>query len=138
MIDPLRQLKFLPWRSLFQVSAFTTLIVVALEFLLELGYIQSYVIRSTLSRLLYAPMLGLLMQFAVAVGIGVLAVYLLERLKQQVRINTASLWALVLCLLLLLLLKSLLPIPAFLVAVNQVQLIGIVLGVFWKGRAYWR
>ncbi|MBV8883696.1 MAG: peptide chain release factor 1, partial [Chroococcidiopsidaceae cyanobacterium CP_BM_RX_35] len=119
MTDPLRRLKFLPWRSLIQVSALVTLIVVVLEFLLVLGYEQSPGIRSaivTLSR----PPLGLLLPFAIAVGLGALAVYLLERLHQQVSINTSCLWALVLCLALLLLFKSLVPqIPAILVAFNE-------------------
>jgi len=41
MRDPLRRLKFLPWRSLLQVSALTALIVAVLEFLLALGYAQA-------------------------------------------------------------------------------------------------
>ena len=136
MTDPLRRLKFLPWRSLIQVSALTTLIVVVLEFLLALGYTQTSVIRSTLS-ILYAPPLGLLMIIASAVGVGALAVYLLERLYRQMVINTASLWALVLCLVVFLLLKSLL-LTSVLVNLSQIQLVGIILGVFWKGRPYWR
>ena len=135
MSDPLRRLKFLPWRSLLQVAALTTIIVAVLEFLLGLGYTHP-VIHSTLS-MLYASPLGLLINFAVAVGVGALGVYLLERFAQKVIINTASLWALVLCLALLLFLKSLL-LPPVLVDLNQTQLIGIVLGVFWKGRPYWR
>ncbi len=136
MTDPLRRLKFLPWRSLIQVSALTTLIVVVLEFLLALGYTQTSVIRGTLS-ILYAPPLGLLMIIAAAVGVGALAVYLLERLYRQMVINTASLWALVLCLAVFLFLKSLL-LPSVLVDLSQIQLVGIILGVFWKGRPYWR
>ena len=77
------------------------------------------------------------MAFAVAVGVGALAVYLLERLD-RLSINTASLWTLVLCLALLLFLKSLL-LPTVLVDVNnEIQLVGIVIGVFWKSRPYWR
>jgi len=137
MTDPWRRLKFLPWRSLFQVSALVTIIVVVLEFLLALGYTQSTVIRSLLS-ILFAPSLELLLTFAVALGVGALAVYMLERFYQQVSINTASLWALVLSLAVLFLVKSLLPLPSVLVSLNEVQLIGIILGVFWKGRPYWR
>ena len=134
----MRRLKFLPWRSLIQVSALVTLIVVVLEFLLVLGYEQSSGIRSAIV-ILNRPPLGLLLPFAVAVGLGALAVLLLERLHQQVSINTGCLWALVLCLALLLLFKSMVPqIPAILVAFNEIQLIGIIVGVFWKGRPYWR
>ncbi len=137
MTDPLRRLKYLPWRSLFQVSGIALIIVIVLEFLLALGYTNSSVIRSMLS-ILFAPPLGILLILAAAVGVGVLAVYLLERLYQQVRINTASLWALVLCLALVLFVKSLLPLPALLVNLSYIQLMGIVVGVFWKGRPYWQ
>ncbi len=137
MRDSLRRLKFLPWRSLLQVSALTTLIVAVLEFLLALGYTQTPVIRQALS-ILYAPPLGILTTFATAIGVGALAVYLLERLYRQVIINTASLWTLVLCLAVFLFLKSLLPILPVLVDLSEIQLLGIVLGVFWKSRPYWR
>ena len=134
----MRRLKFLPWRSLIQVSALVTVIVAVLEFLLLLGYEQSLGIRSALITL-NKPPLGVLLPLAIAVGLGALAVYLLERLHQQVSINTGCLWALVLCLAIFLLLKSLVPqIPAILVAFDEVQLLGIIVGVFWKGRPYWR
>lgn len=137
MTDPLRRLKFLPWQFLFQVSALVTLTVVILEFLLGLGYTQSPIIRRILS-VLFAPSLELLLKFAVAVGLGASAVYLLERLHQQVIINTASLWALVPCLLLGFFVKSLLPLPSILTSLDEIMLIGVIVGVFWKGRPYWR
>ena len=137
MANPLRRLKFLPWRSLLQVATLTTLIVIVLEFLLTLGFIQSAVIERTLS-FIYTGSLGLLITFATAVGIGAIAVYILERFYKQVIINSAILWALVLCLALLFLLKSLIPLTPILIRLDQTQLIGIILGVFWKGRPYWR
>ncbi len=137
MANPLRRLKFLPWRSLLQVATLTTLIVVVLEFLLTLAFIQFPVIKSTLS-FMYAGSLGLLITFATAIGVGAIAVYILERFYQQVIINSASLWALILCLALLFLLKSLIPLMPILISLDQTQLIGIILGVFWKGRPYWR
>lgn len=137
MTDPLRSLKYLPWSALLQVSALTTLIVVFVEFILASGYKQSDLVRRLLS-LVYARPLGLFTAIAVAAGVGVLAVYLLERFYQQVFINSASLWALVVCLFLLLILKSLLPVPPFLVKMDETRLIGIAIGVFWKGRRYWR
>lgn len=137
MTNPLRRLKFLPWRSLIQVSALTTVLVVVLEFLLTLGYIQSPPIKRTLS-FIYSGPLSLLVTFATAVGVGALAVYLLERFYQQVIIDGASLWALVLCLSLFLFLKSLIPLMPILVSLGQIQLIGIILGISWKGRPYWR
>jgi hypothetical protein len=137
MANPLRRLKFLPWRSLLQVAILTTLIVVVLEFFLTLGFIQSAVIERTLS-FIYTGSLGLLITFGTAIGVGVIAVYILERFYKQVIINSAILWALVLCLALLFLLKSLIPLTPILIRLDQTQLIGIILGVFWKGRPYWR
>ena len=137
MANPLRRLKFLPWRSLLQVSALTSIILVVLEFLLTLGYTQSPAIKRTLS-FLYTGSLGLLMTFVTAIGVGAIAVYLLERFYQRVIINTANLWALVLCLAVFLLLKSLLPLMSILISLDQLQLVGIIIGIFWKGRPYWR
>lgn len=137
MANPLRRLKFLPWRSLLQVSALTTIILVVLEFLLTLGYTQSSAINRTLS-FMYTGSLGLLMTFVTAIGVGAMAVYLLERFYQKVIINTANLWALVLCLAVFLLLKSLLPLMPILISLDQLQLVGIILGIFWKGRPYWQ
>ncbi|MCL1472262.1 peptide chain release factor 1 [Argonema antarcticum] len=137
MSDPLRSLKYLPWLSLFQVSAFTTLIVAILEFLLNLGLRYSSLIRATLSSL-YAPPLGVLMIFLVAASVGILAVCLLERFYPQVRINGNVLWALVPCLALVLSLKLLLPLPVVLVNLQGTQLMGLPLGIFWQGQRYWR
>ena len=140
MSNPLRRLKFLPWRSLFLLSAVVTLIVIFLDLLFTLGYNLSPAIESVLT-LLYAPPLGVLVRFAVAVGVGALAVELLERLFQNVVVSIAVLWALVFCLALCLVLRALLPIPPDVLVNlynNEVQLLGIVIGVFWKGRPYWR
>lgn len=136
MTDPLRRLQYLPWRSLLQISGLTFILVTLLELLLSLGTRHSPLIRNTLS-LMFLPPLGILIFMAAAVGVGALAVYLWGRYYPQVLINSGSLWALVPCLLLFLLVKSLLPIPG-LVNLTYPQLLGIIVGVFWKGRPYWR
>ena len=134
MSDPIRRLQLLPWRSLLQVSILTAFIVFILELLLVWGFTHSSIIRGTI-KVLYSPPLGIVMPIAVSVGIGALAVYLCERLFTQVLLNTSSLWALVVCLLLALVLKSLLPLS---IDLSDFTLVGIILGVFWKGRSYWR
>lgn len=134
MTDPLRSLKYLPWRSLFQVSALTIGIVAALEIILNFALTKSSII-SKIFNLLFAPPLGLLMAFFLAVGVGALAVYLLERFYTQTTISKNSLWALVLCLILILWLKVLLIEPLILY-LNEIQAIGMILGIFWKGRPY--
>jgi hypothetical protein len=72
------------------------------------------------------------MTFFTAIGVGAMAVYLLERFYQKIIINTANLWALVLCLAVFLLLKSLLPLMPILISLDQLQLVGIILGIFGK------
>jgi len=134
----LDQLKRLPWRSLLQVAALTTVIIAVGEAILFWAFSESFISRNLLKLLLYGPF-GILMPVAAAIGLGALAVYLLERQCTQVSINSSNLWALVPCLLLTLWLKSLLPLDSFgLLSLSQPVLIGIIVGVFWKGRPYWR
>lgn len=137
MSNPLDRLKNLPWQELLQIAALTNAIVIVLELFLGWGFAQSPIVRNIL-KLLYSSSLGVLIPVATAVGMGALAVYIFEQRQQQFLLNSSSLWALVVCLLLGLALKSLLPVPAFLVDLSETTLIGIVLGVFWKGRPYWR
>lgn len=129
--------KYLPWRSLLRVSGLTIVVIIFLEVLLSVGYTQLPAIHYILS-VLYAPPLGIVTICAVAVSVGVLAVYLLERYYPQVPINTATLWALVACLALVLFLKSLLPLQGLLVNFTYPQFLAVALGVFWRGRPYWR
>ncbi|MEG4403661.1 peptide chain release factor 1 [Microcoleus sp. MON2_D5] len=137
MSNFLRRLKLLPWREMLQIAALVNCIVVGLELFLAWGFTQSRAIRNGLT-LLYGSSLGILIPFAAAVGMGALAVYFLEYWQQQFLLNRISLWVLVLCLLLGLVLKSFLPIPASLASLSETALIGIMVGVFWKGRPYWR
>ena len=137
MADPLRRLKHLPWRSLLQVSGLTILIIIFLELFLSVAYSQSLALRRLLS-VLSTPPLGTVMLFAIAVGVGVLSVYLLERFHPRLFLNNATLWALVPCLVFVVVLKLLLPVPPLLMHLNLPQLMGMVVGIFAKGRPYWR
>ncbi|MEG3989324.1 peptide chain release factor 1 [Microcoleus sp. S28C3] len=137
MSNFLRRLKLLPWREMLQIAALVNSIVIGLELFLAWGFTQSRAIRNGVT-LLYGSSLGILIPFAAAVGMGALAVYFLEYWQQQFLLNRISLWVLVLCLLLGLVLKSFLPIPASLASLSETALIGIAVGVFWKGRPYWR
>lgn len=136
MSNPFSRLKYLPWRSLLQVAGLTTLIVAALELFLAWAMTQSDSLLRAF-RLMYSPPLGILILFGFALAMGVLAVYICERWNRII-LNASTLWALAFCLLLGLFLKSLLPIPALLVELSQISFIAIVVGVFWKGRPYWR
>jgi hypothetical protein len=135
MSNPLRRLKFLPWTTLFQDAALTVLITTLLDILV--GSLNTPLVRQTYI-LLFSPPLGILMLIAVSMAVGALAVYLLEKIFSQVVINAAVLWALIPCLVIMIILKSWLPIPFVLIDANQSSLLGIVLGVFLKGWNYWR
>ncbi|MEC4892243.1 MAG: peptide chain release factor 1 [Oscillatoria sp. PMC 1051.18] len=137
MNDPLRSFKLQPWRSLSLVAGVTIAIAMIGEGLLIWGYTQSSVLHSFLN-FLFSPPLGIILSLAAAVGVGVLGVYLCEQWQRQVILNSGSLWALVLCLAVGILLKSLLPLPPLLVGFSYETVIFLMVGVFWKGRPYWR
>ncbi|KAM3095954.1 hypothetical protein ACKFKG_11870 [Phormidesmis sp. 146-35] len=138
MFDPLRRLKFLPWTALLQVALVTVAIVAAFDVLIIQIFGAIPAALEVLTTVLSSPLI-LLIELAIAVGIGALSVAILERWFQRVPITNASLWALVPCLALWLLLLSFLPIPVALVPqISIFQIVGTVLGVFWKGRSYWR
>jgi hypothetical protein len=136
MNDPLRSLKLLPWRSLLKYAAITIAIATAFDFLLMLVLIYVVPLRK-MFLIILAPPLGIVIEIAIALGIGALAVYLTERQRDFI-LNTSTLWALVACLILCLWIKSLLPIPSLLLNLSELSSIGIILGVFWKSRPYWR
>lgn len=131
MRDPLWRLKRLPWLILLQDALLAVLIATACEYLLiVLGVVNLY-------RLM--PLLSMLLPFAAAVGVGALAVMLMERLFRNVLLDTATLWALVPCLALAILIKEAIPqAPTFLIYLSYTQLVGLLLGISIKGRRYWR
>ena len=138
MNDPLRRLKFLPWISLLQISLITVLVAIAFDVLLVQIATAVPVILNLLTKLLNSP-IGVLIRLAVPVGIGALAVAILERWFRQVMITNSTLWALVPCVALWLLLKSFVQMPSALFPdLDILSLVGVVVGVFWKGRPYWR
>ena len=136
MYDPWRRFKSQPWQPLLQVAVITTLLIVLLEGLLIVGFTQLEFFQRSL-RVLFAPPLGLIVSIAAAVGVGVLGVTVCERWRSPIILNVASLWALILCLIGGVLLKSLLPIPSLLVGLSYPTVVGVIIGVFWKGRPYW-
>jgi hypothetical protein len=137
MFDPLRRLKFLPWIALLQVALLTMLVVLAIEWLVSAIALVSPPILKVLT-LLFAPPLGMITSLALAVGVGALAVTILERRFRHIRINASVLWALVPCLALWVLLRSLIPLPSFLGEFDLPPLMAMIVGIFWKGRPYSR
>lgn len=137
MRNPLQRLKYLPWLPLSLTAFATALITFVVETMLRVGIEYSTVVQRAFVILL-SPPLGLFTVFALSFGIGVLAVYWLEKVYPQVIINTGVLWALVLCVIVAFFLKSLLPLPVNLITPGQFVMVGILVGIFWKGRPYWR
>lgn len=137
MNDPLRQFKQQPWLPLFKVSGLTVLAALLMEGLIAIGLVYSEAFRNTILFLLSGPLAIILPLFA-AIGVGALGVYLCERYFQEVYLNTSRLWALILCLIIGIGVKSLIPLQPLLVPFSYPTLIGIIVGVFWKGRPYWR
>lgn len=136
MHNPLRRLKQLPWLSLFLIALLTLFWASVLEIVLHLSASQFALISRALTLLLEPP-LGILMAVAIAMGIGALAVLFLEIIYPQLFITTGVLWALVLCLFVATFLRDLLPFPTNLEP-SYLMLIGNMLGIFTKGKPYWR
>jgi hypothetical protein len=136
MSNPLRGLKFLPWLTLFQVAALATGLAFVVEILLIVGTQFSPI--DQLLELLFQPPLALFVLLAAAVGLGALSILVLERFYQRVVINTSVLWALILCVMVMLMARSLLQLPVLFLAPDYTTLMGVLLGVFWQGKAYWQ
>ncbi|HEY9620876.1 MAG TPA: peptide chain release factor 1 [Crinalium sp.] len=137
MNDPIRRLKAMPWLTLFQVATVTILIVSLLEFALLFLIFHSLLAQQTLS-ILFAPPLDMILALAIAGSIGALAVFIMERFFRRIIINTANLWGLVLCLIIMIFVRLLSPFPSLFLNSSQTYFIGIMLGVFFKGVKYWR
>lgn len=139
MRNPLWRLKSLPWIPLIQNALLTVLLAtvldIALVFLLR-GLFSVW--PQGTNAILQGGIVVLLLQFVAAGGIGALAVILMERVFRHVMLDTATLWALVGCLALVLFVKSLLPMPILLVGLSYIQFVGMLLGLFSQGRSHWR
>ncbi|BAU13217.1 hypothetical protein LEP3755_37560 [Leptolyngbya sp. NIES-3755] len=138
MFDPLRPLKYLPWIELLQVSLFTIGLTIAID-VLFLQLVRIPAVYPTIAQLFNSPF-GLLIVLGAAVGVGALAVAIMERWFRQIVITNTTLWALVPCLGLWLWLRSFLTVfPQLLTPVLSFEsIVCIILGVFWKGKPYWR
>lgn len=126
-----------PWLQLLQVAAIAILLVTIIDVVIIVALSYSQLLYRIVGPLLSSP-LGLILSLAAMAGVGALGVYLCESWQRQVILSNNSLWALVLCLIGMLALKSLLPLPELFVSLSYYNVIGMLVGVFWKGRPYWR
>lgn len=131
-------LKQLPWRSLFLAALLAVLIVKSLDFAIS----QAIAIvgpDAAIFKLLVTPAGGLLLFGCGGLAVGGLGVLCLERIGNLRFINANILWSLILCLLIVLWLASKIPVAGLgLADLSQVHFIGVLIGVFWQGRIYWR
>ena len=137
MFDPLRRLKYLPWTPLLQVALITVLVAIAVDVLLGQA-LRVPVVLNIMAQLFNSPF-AILLFLGAAVALGALSVVILERWFRHVIINASTLWALIGCLALWLLLRSWLPIPPYLSPGFGLEpIVCVALGVFGKGKSYWR
>jgi hypothetical protein len=130
----------IPWSETMQVAIVTVAVVVVLEQLLILGLT---VMPATAADLIATTLTGgdrisFLLNLAIDGAIGALAVLLYERWQVMIRLNGNILWALVGCLILALFIRSALPLQIVVCELSQLSAIALLLGVFWKGRPYWK
>lgn len=136
MRDPIGYLKRLPWIPLVQIASLAIVILTIVEIIVIWSARNLPLVEQALGILL-SPPLNTLMFLAIAAGLGAIAVLCLERLRRDVPIGLGVLWTLILCLNLVLGLKAVSNFPMILPS-GQATLMGTILGVFWKGKAYWR
>lgn len=134
MANPLRGFRYLPWADLFKAAFLAVFIVAVLDWLLIQVGIRSELVENAIV-LLYAPPLGIVIGFAVAFCLGSLSVFLLERLCRQPISNHANLWGLLLCLLVVLMVKSWF-VEGLLLHSQQLAIIGAIFGVFLFSRTF--
>ncbi|MGB3790295.1 MAG: hypothetical protein WA949_19960 [Phormidesmis sp.] len=140
MANPFRSLKYLPWTDLLKSAVVTIAIATAIDYLLATGLVT--LARSGAAArvpngvlFLIANVLPLAAYFAV----GALAVLVTSRLFHQVILTANTMWALVGCTLVMLFVRSFLPIPGlFIGGINYLSMMGIAIGTFVYGRRYWR
>jgi hypothetical protein len=134
----MRRLQYLPWRSLFLTAAATIFCTTVLAYALVFSTVNWAIARQILT-ILYSPPWGILTDLTVSAGVGALSVYFLETLFPKIAINVNILWSLILCLIIVLIVKSFLPLPDGLINFNEISAMGIILGVFLLGgKRYWR
>ncbi|MGD1908500.1 MAG: hypothetical protein ACFB0C_21300 [Leptolyngbyaceae cyanobacterium] len=139
MRNPFWQLKTIPWLILLQCAGLTIAIATLLDILLLLLLVQLAQIWPASGGVIAGgAFTALLLTLLIAGGIGALAVILMEKVFRSVFLNRGTLWALVVCLALVLWIKGFFPIPTAFVSLSQLQFVGMMLGLFSKGRSYWR
>ncbi len=138
MRDPLRQLRQLPWAAAFASACLAVFLITVLEAILVFVLLPLPSL-SGVWELLFSGPLWQILRLVIAALVGALAVLLFERLYGWITLQTGILWALVGCLMVVLFGRSLFGsiIPGLFTSSSLDYLLGVIIGVFWKGRPYW-
>ena len=137
MRNPFWRLKSLPWASLLQVAGLAVLLATAADLLLAQAF--GILVQGLAGPLLpFLRLVMLVLPLAAGFGIGALGIVILERLLSNLYLDTGTLWGLVPCIVLVLFMKGLVPIPRSLASVGYPQLVGSILGIFVVGKRHWR
>jgi hypothetical protein len=124
-------LKRLPWRSLLLSTALAIIAIKIIEFVLS----QGFVLAPTFFGWISTPLGGLFLDLGGGLAFGRFGVLFLQRLERFNANYIPTRWGLVLCLLIAFLICSQIVVgPILLIAETPVHLIGVLVGVFWKGR----
>jgi hypothetical protein len=136
MPNPFRSFQYLPWAALMLSAGLSVLIATAIDILL----VSVLVMLPTLGKaLLSLSFLQNVLPIAAFFGVGALVFFLTLQFFNQIPLRVDTLWALIGCVLLILLVKSWLPIPGlFLQGFDVVAMMMVTTGCFTAGRRYWR
>ena len=136
MPNPFRSFQHLPWSALLLSAGLTVLVATAIDILIgmAIAFIPAF------GRLIISlPLLNQVLIIAAPFGVGALAIYLTLQFFSQILLRADTIWSLIGCVLLILLIKNWLPIPSiFLKGFNIITVMMVTVGSFTAGRRYWR
>ncbi|MEO0769814.1 MAG: hypothetical protein AAFY72_10330 [Cyanobacteria bacterium J06649_4] len=142
MSNPFRSLKYFPWPDLFLSAGVTVAIATVLDFLFYQALLYSMTTGDDINISLpgfLIVIISILLPAAVAIGIGVLSIFITARFFRQILLTAGTMWALIGCVLVLLFVRQFLPVPGvFVGGVDYFSIMGIAIGAFTYGRRYWR
>lgn len=136
MSNPFRSFRYLPWSALLLSAGLTVLVATAIDILIGMAIALIPTFANLVTSI---PLLGQALTIAAPFGVGALAIYLTLQFFSQILLRADTIWSLIGCVLLLLLIKNWLPIPALFVrGFDIVTVMMVTVGSFTAGRRYWR
>ena len=138
MSNPFQSLKYLPWAKLFQSAGVTVLVSTLIEFLaFQLAGVLFELTLGNAGDRILGIFFAVLLPLLLAVGLGVLALLVAARLFPQIPLRKDTMWALIACLIPLILLKNFLVGGGF-ITLSIETIVLMTAGLFTAGRRYWR